>query len=133
MKQCRVRVGSNWIPYNGIDHFIYCMEDRLPYAVTVRSPTTGRDTTLALFPQRPANQRPNDNSGTRLLRGEADTYRRMWLVNLYSKHNQIGTSPVLRNLEPEPTPLPPGDGGGGGGGCYTVDCPIIYWLEEPTP
>lgn len=127
MKQCRVRVGSNWIGYNGIDHFIYCMENRLPYNVSVRSAATGRDTVIVLFNTRPANQYPNANSGTWLLDGaNATEFRRLWLVNLYSKHAHISASPVLRNVEPEPTPLPPADDGGGGGGCGLPECPIIY-------
>ncbi len=125
MKSCRVRVGSTWIPYTGIDHLIYCLEDRLPYSVTVRSPGTGRDTTLVLFNTRPANQYPNGHNGTRILANSRD-FRRLWLVNLYSKNPEIGQAPALPSIEPAPAPIPPGDGDGGGGCTDPRNCPIIY-------
>lgn len=119
MRTCRVRVGGNWIAYTGIDHLIFCMEGRSPYKVTVRSAQTYSDVVLTLFPSR--TQWPDaTNSGAPF--PSNDSFRLLWLTNLYSKVSHVGTSPVLRNVESEPEPIPPGDSECG----TSLECPAVY-------
>lgn len=119
IRSCRVYQGS-WIGYTGVDHLIFCIENRFPYRVAIRHPTTGRDTTAFLFPTRATNRQPSAASGY-TFEPQSEYFRRMWLVNLYSKRPDIGTSPVFYNVlpaEPQPEPEPPcGDEG-------QVACPL---------
>jgi hypothetical protein len=100
IKSCRVYLGG-WISYTGVDHLIYCIENRFPYRVAIRHPTTGRDTTAFLFTTRASNRQPSAASGNAFEASSGD-FRRMWLVNLYSKRAEIGTSPVFYNVLPAP-------------------------------
>lgn len=124
MKTCRIRIGSNWYPYDGIDHLIFCLENRSPYKVTVRSAVTESDVTLVLFGSRPQNQWPAEVTPGAVFPSNND-FRLLWLTNLYSKVNHVGSSPTMRNVEYPSEPIPPGDGGGGGGG-GCGECAIIY-------
>jgi hypothetical protein len=123
IKTCRVRVGGNWYPYDGVDHLILCLEGRSPYQVTVTSAVTNTDVLLVLFGSRPQSQWPTAVTAGVILSNN-DDFRLLWLTNLYSKVNHVGSYPqVKRSVEYEPQPIPPGDGGGG---CGSLECPIIY-------
>lgn len=115
IKSCRVYLGG-WIGYTGADHLIFCIENRFPYRVAIRHPTTGRDTTVFLFNTRATNKQPSAANGL-AFEASSDSFRRMWLVNLYSKRPEIGTLPVFYNVlpapEPEPDPEEPPCGGPG--------------------
>lgn len=114
IKSCRVHAGE-WIGYTGVDHLIFCIENRFPYRVAIRHPTTGRDTTAFLFQTRATNRQPAAANGL-AFEPQSENFRRMWLVNLYSKRPDIGNSPVFYNVlpepEPEPEPKPPCGGPG---------------------
>jgi hypothetical protein len=114
IKSCTVYLGG-WIGYTGVDHLIFCIENRFPYRVAIRHATTGRDTTVFLFNTRATNRQPSAASGI-AFEAQSENFRRMWMVNLYSKRPGIGTSPVFYNVlpapEPEPDPEPPCGGPG---------------------
>lgn len=115
LRYCYVTVNGSSVSYDGVDHLIWCLENRSPYAVKVRNPQTGRDTTVQLFNTRAANRLATATSGTKVL-ANSDDFRRLWLVNLYSKRPEVGTSPSLAfSIEPEepapgPSPAQPGCG-----------------------
>jgi hypothetical protein len=104
IKSCKVYLGG-WNSYTGVDHLIFCIENRFPYRVAIRHPTTGRDTTAFLFPARATNKQPSAANGY-AFEPQSQDFRRMWLVNLYSKRPDIGTSPVFYSVLPEPEPEP---------------------------
>lgn len=113
IKSCRVHVGE-WTSYTGVDHLIFCIENRFPYRVGIRHPTTGRDTTAFLFNTRATNRQPSAANGY-AFEPQSENFRRMWLVNLYSKRPEIGAFPVFYSVLPAPEPLPePGPCGGEG-------------------
>lgn len=117
------RALADYISYTGIDHLIYCWENRKPYQVEFAN--QGWKT---FFNTRPQADWPDRVLGA-VLASSSDPFRRTWLVNLYSKRPEVSTSPTFRDaapedpgeLEPEPEPeLEP---------CYTdenrpVICPI---------
>lgn len=76
------------------------------------------------FNTRAANRLATATSGTRVL-ANSDDFRRLWLVNLYSKRPEVGTSPSLAfSTEPEepapgPSPTEPGCG-------TTRECVEVY-------
>lgn len=107
IRTCEVRENGTLIPYNGMDHFIMCMEVRSPYQVRLRAANTGRDTVLTFFNTRASNRRATEPTGTQILRNN-DDFRRLWLYTLYSKRPEVGLSPTLSPnfyIEPEPPPL----------------------------
>ena len=112
IKSCRVYLGG-WIGYTGVDHLIFCIENRFPYRVAIRHATTGRDTTAFLFPTRATNRQPEAANGL-AFEPQSEYFRRMWLVNLYSKRPEIGSSPVFYNVQPAPEPEPEPPCGGPG-------------------
>ncbi|HLM68547.1 MAG TPA: hypothetical protein VK358_13505, partial [Longimicrobium sp.] len=104
IRSCRVYQGE-WIGYTGVDHLIFCIENRFPYRVAIRHPTTGRDTVAHLFTTRATNRQPSAASGN-AFEPQSQYFRQMWLVNLYSKRPDIGTSPVFYSMLPPPEPDP---------------------------
>jgi hypothetical protein len=110
---------SNYIPYTGIDHLIWCMEARFPYTVLIRHPTTGRDTTITLFNTRPTNKYAVAAGGS-TVEANSNNFRRLWLVNLYARRPEIGTAPVFYSIEQELEPEPEPNPDLGGGGCGTL-------------
>ena len=87
--------GSTFIGYTGVDHLIYCLENRSPYRVKVN----GVD--LTFFTTRSTSSRPTEARSV----GPAvvpDDVRRLWLVNLYSKRSGVGSNPTFNSVE-EPT------------------------------
>lgn len=98
--RCTVKVGSSFVPYTGVDHLIYCLDNRSPYTVAL---TTG---TVRLFNTRATL--PTAASGFSFFNG-SDDFRKTWLVNLYSKRSTVGTSPTPSySVEPDPPPSPCG-------------------------
>lgn len=106
IKGCRVSVDRvNYRPYTGIDHLIWCMERRFPYQVRIRK-TVG-DTLMTFFNTRPSNHWANDASGPSVA-NFSDDFRRLWLVNLYSKRNYVGTIPIFSTISADES-VPPDD------------------------
>lgn len=113
IRACEVRQSGNLIAYNGMDHFILCMENRSPYQVRIRAATTGRDTVLTFFNTRARDKWATSPTGTQVL-ANSDHFRRLWLYTLYSRRPEVGLSPTLSanfyvEPEPEPSPAPPGE------------------------
>lgn len=109
VKTCEVslQVNGSFFPYNGVDHIIWCMEDRFPYQVPMYT-STGEQM-MTFFNTRPQSSWANDARGWAVDRF-SNNFRRLWLRNLYSKRPGVGSYPQFRsNLEPtdEPTPPPP--------------------------
>lgn len=107
VKSCRV-YQDGWISYTGADHLIFCIENRFPYRVAIRHPATGRDTTAFLFNTRATSRQPSAANGL-AFEANSDSFRRMWLVNMYSKRPEIGMYPVFYNVLPAPEPEPEPD------------------------
>lgn len=106
IRACAVLVNGSYISYTGVDHLIWCLENRSPYRVSVRAANTARDTTLTFFNTRAQNLWPTRTRGTLSLQN-SDDFRRLWLTNLYSKRPEIGTSPSLApDLVPSPDSVP---------------------------
>lgn len=108
IKSCQVTENRvDWYAYNGIDHLIWCMERRFPYQVLLEK-TTGRgDTLQTFFDTRQQRYWINDARGYSV-DNLSDAFRKLWLVNLYSRRVNVGTAPKLGSLLPqEPEPLPP--------------------------
>lgn len=108
IKSCDVTVNRvDWYPYNGIDHLIWCMERRFPYQVRMQKTSGSGDTLQTFFNTRAQNHWPNDARGY-TVDNLSDDFRRLWLVNLYSKRTHVGTAPIFRTILPEEDPsLPP--------------------------
>jgi hypothetical protein len=100
------RVHSGYISYTGIDHLIYCWENRKPYEIQFTN--HGWRT---FFNTRAQPDWPDRVLGSAIANG-SDPFRRMWLVNLYSKRPEVGTFPFFSAMEPvdpgyvEPEPEP---------------------------
>lgn len=117
IKGCEVtRNRSDWYPYTGIDHLIWCMERRFPYQVRLKKTSGSGDTLQTFFNTRPSNQWANDARGF-TVDNLSDDFRRLWLVNLYSRRVNVGTSPSFQVIMPgeepppdEPDPIDPGCG-----------------------
>jgi hypothetical protein len=99
--------GSSFIGYTGVDHLIYCLENRSPYRVKVN----GVD--LTFFATRTTSSRPTEARSV----GPAvvpEDVRRLWMVNLYSKRPGVGSNPTFNSVEeptePEEPPTDPGCG-----------------------
>lgn len=109
VKGCEVTVNRiDWKPYTGIDHLIWCMEQRFPYQVRLQK-SSGQDTLQTFFNTRPQSQWANAARGFSV-DNFSDDVRRLWLVNLYSKRVNVGTAPVFRSIlaeEQEPVATPP--------------------------
>jgi hypothetical protein len=110
LRYCRVTLDNGQsIAYDGVDHFIYCIEQRSPYRVSING------TSVGLFDMR--TQWPRSaTSGS--LYSQTDQMRRLWLVDLYSRRQSVGSNPRL-DATPAPTspaPTDPGDPGTGCGG-----------------
>lgn len=108
IKGCEVSIDrTQYRPYTGIDHLIWCMERRFPYQV--RMQTGYSEQLMTFFNSRSQNQWANDARGPSVA-SFSDDFRRLWLVNLYSKRVGVGTIPVFRTILPEEDPsLPPPD------------------------
>jgi hypothetical protein len=109
IKTCEVslQVNGSFIPYTGIDHLIWCMEDRFPYEVIMYTSTGERKMTF--FNTRSSSNWANDARGWSVDRFSND-FRRLWLKNLYSKRDGVGTYPSFRStLDPGDPALPPPD------------------------
>lgn len=101
---CTVRLpnaGSN-IPYNGVDHLIYCMEGRSPYQVRVNGAS------MTFFNTRSSSAWPTSALGAGLAYS-SDAFRKAWLVNLYSKRPGVGTNPTPAQLDQIPGEGPPAE------------------------
>jgi hypothetical protein len=100
---------SDWRAYTGIDHLISCLEQRWPYEVRIGG--QGR----TFFSTRSATDRAFKSTYWATQAFFSDTFRRMWLVNLYSKRPEVGTFPTFSTIpapeEPESTEPPPPDCG----------------------
>jgi hypothetical protein len=113
IKNCGVhpasRASQDRIPFTGIDHLIYCWENRQPYEVDMMGSGV-----RIFFNTRPRSDWPDRVLGSAIANGD-DRFRRMWLVNLYRKRPEVGTVPIFREqspvdapyIEPETEPLPP--------------------------
>lgn len=109
IRSCQVKPGngSEYVGYNGVDHLIYCIENRSPYSIRVN----GVDMTF--FLQRGSSSRPTASRSTGLV-AIPDDVRRLWLVDLYARRPGVGSSPVFNSEEPPTDPLqPPVDSGCG--------------------
>lgn len=107
VKTCEVslQLGSTFFPYTGIDHLIWCMEDRFPYRVAMYTPTGER--LMTFFNTRAQNAWAQDARGWAVDRFSFD-FRRLWLMNLYSKRDGVGSFPLFRpELVPGEDPPPP--------------------------
>lgn len=116
IKTCEVKhSGSDWYAYNGIDHLIRCMERRSPYQVTLEKANGFGDTVQTFFNTREQRYWVVDGRGYPV-DNLSDNFRRLWLVNLYSRRVNVGTIPIFRSVageEPlpeEPDPTDPGCG-----------------------
>lgn len=106
IRTCEVSIDRvEWRAYTGIDHLIWCMELRFPYQVRMVD-YQGKELLTTFFDTRPSSQWVNDARGYSVA-NFSDDFRRLWLVNLYSRRDIVGTIPVFRNEEPvDPTPPP---------------------------
>lgn len=104
IKTCEVKHGgSDWYAYNGIDHLIRCMERRPPYQVKLAKTHGSGDTVQTFFNTREQKYWTVDHRGY-TVDNLSDAFRKLWLVNLYSRRINVGTGPILRNVEEEPAP-----------------------------
>jgi hypothetical protein len=119
IKGCEVSIDRvQYKPYTGIDHLIWCMERRFPYQVRMQTATG--EQLITFFNTRPANQWPNDARAFSTA-SFSDDFRRLWLVNLYSKRSVVGNIPIFRTILPGEDPsMPPPDPP-----AYTCDGPQI--------
>lgn len=123
IRGCEMAINRvDWRPYTGIDHLIWCMERRFPYQVRMQKTFGSGDTLQTFFNTRPQNQWANDARGFSV-DNLSDDFRRLWLVNLYSRRVNVGTAPIFRMVSPEPDPEPdPTDPPCGGPG--QLACPM---------
>ncbi len=104
IKTCEVKhSGSDWYAYNGIDHLIRCMERRSPYQVRLAKTYGSGDTVQTFFNTREQRYWTVDQRGY-TVDNLSDAFRKLWLVNLYSRRVNVGSGPILRNIEEEPAP-----------------------------
>lgn len=102
IKGCTVSVNRlDYFPYTGIDHLIWCMENRYPYEVRVQ--TASGDQLMTFFNKRSRSAWPMAARGP-MLDAFSDDFRRLWLVDLYSKLSVIGQTPIFRILDPSEDP-----------------------------
>jgi hypothetical protein len=103
LQYCTVTMANgSLIAYTGIDHLIFCMEQRSPYSFVVN----GRSTASTFFPTRtvwPHSARFVDISGN------TDAFRKLWLIDLYSLRTDVGTSPHFDFAVENPPEVSPGD------------------------
>jgi hypothetical protein len=116
IKTCEVtHNGSDWYAYNGIDHLIRCMERRSPYQVRLQKTQGSGDTLQTFFNTREQRYWVTDSRGYPV-DNLSDSFRRLWLVNLYSRRVNVGTMPIFRSVSVElpppedPDPTDPGCG-----------------------
>jgi hypothetical protein len=113
IKGCEVTINrSDWFAYTGIDHLIWCMERRFPYQVRLRKTSGSGDTLQTFFNTRAPDRWANDARGFSVA-SFSDDFRRIWLVNLYSKRINVGTGPVFSSIvagEYPPDEPPCGEG-----------------------
>ncbi|HEX8320570.1 hypothetical protein [Longimicrobium sp.] len=106
IKGCKISIDRvTYKPYTGIDHLIWCMERRFPYQVRMQKTYGTGDTLMTFFNTRPSNQWVNDASGHSVA-NLSDDFRRLWLVNLYSRRENVGTVPVFRAISADETSPP---------------------------
>lgn len=102
IKACEVSVNRvEFIPYTGLDHLIWCMENRFPYEVRIQ--TASGEQLMTFFNARPRSAWAMAARGP-MVDAFNDDFRRLWLVNLYSKVSAIGQTPIFRVIEPSEDP-----------------------------
>ncbi len=107
IKGCEVSIDRvRYTPYTGIDHLIWCMERRFPYQVRMQKTSGWGDTLQTFFNARPRDQWANDARGF-TVDNLSDDFRRLWLVNLYSRRVNVGTSPIFHLFVPGEDVPPP--------------------------
>jgi hypothetical protein len=125
IKGCEVTINrSDWFPYTGIDHLIWCMERRFPYQVRMQKASGSGDTLQTFFNTRSQDHWANDARGFSV-DNLSDNFRRLWLVNLYSRRINVGTGPVFSSIVPgeEDPGKPPPDEPPCGEGTTQPICP----------
>jgi hypothetical protein len=99
------------------------MEHRFPYQVRMQKTHETGDTLQTFFNTRAQNQWANDARGYTVA-NLSDEFRRLWLVNLYSRRINVGTSPIFRTiLTDEDSSLPPPSEPPCGDGPDQIQCP----------
>jgi hypothetical protein len=108
IKTCLVRPADRYeyIPYDGVDHIIYCMGGKAPYRVRIGSEEK------IFFNTRPQSKWAQQYSGSPVSSGYY--FDDLWVVNLYSK--RVGMNPAL-DVEPANAPPPEGT-------CLQEPCPL---------
>jgi hypothetical protein len=110
IKGCEVSIDRvEYKPYTGIDHLIWCMEYRFPYQV--RMQTGSGEQPMTFFDTRAQSQWPVIARWYFPVDAYNDDFRRLWLVNLYSKRAGVGNVPIFRQISSteDPSVLPPAE------------------------
>lgn len=84
LKYCKVAVGSESRLNHSIDHLVYCFEQRQPYKFAVN----GKEQSFFLYSSAKASNYQTGAGGM-----DHNHVRRLWLVNLYSRRQDIGMDP----------------------------------------
>lgn len=106
IKSCQVTVNFvDWYAYNGIDHLIWCMERRFPYQMNMERKYGGGEVVETFFPTRDSRHWINQARGNSV-DNLSDNFRRLWLVNLYSRRENVGSIPIFRSVLPDEPPPP---------------------------
>lgn len=104
---------ASHLPLRACIHLIWCMERRFPYQVRLRKTSGYGDTLQTFFNTRAPDRWANDARGYSVA-SLSDDFRRIWLVNLYSRRVNVGTGPVFSSFvpgeEPPPDEPPCGEG-----------------------
>lgn len=111
IKTCLVKPADHhsYIPYNGVDHLIFCMGGQAPYRMRIGLEVQ------TFFNTRPQSKWAERASGAQISAGYY--FNNLWMVNLYSK--RVGMNPALDLGGGEPgTEVPPS-----GGTCLQEPCP----------
>jgi hypothetical protein len=98
----------SYYAYTGIDHIIWCLEERYPYIV--RMLTRDGEQDVRFFDTRTGTLPISSSASTPSSTVLSDNFRRLWLWDLYSKRATVGGNPQFRDLLPGEDPLiPPPD------------------------
>ena len=98
VRTCSVTLSNgSTIPYTGIDHLVFCMEQRSPYQVTVNGSLQTFFNTRAAWP----------TQATFVSIGQPNEVRKIWVNDLYSLRPSVGTTPHLDGSSSEPSGDPP--------------------------
>jgi hypothetical protein len=96
IRGCEVAVDwADFKPYTGVDHLIWCMERRFPYQV--RMQYGAGEQVYDFFPRRSKGDWAKEARGP-MVNAFNDDFRRLWLVNLYSKRTYVGQTPIFRTI-----------------------------------